>query len=300
MPLAKNDIPLISSLREYRVMTVKQVAAISCRSCQVIRRRIRSLENKGLIIKKPFGYGQKQGRPEEIIYLSQKGIMLTRDNGIDPKKDSYRARLKDHHIDHELLANWFYIHWLHMKKIIHGLFFSCLPPRAYLKNSSNQQRFSVGDDSRRNDTKMIIPDGILSIRQPESNKALLFFLEVDMDSESLTSKKWIKNNIHNKIICYQEFYRSMRYKILEEVFNSRFNGFRLLFLANNDIRVAALCRFLRTIPGSDFIWLTDQSQIFDHGVAANIWIRGGQYEKPRESILGKSFALEYSLMESIR
>jgi len=295
-PLAKHDIPLLSSVSEYRVLSIRQLAVISRRSCQVVRRRIRSLEDRGLIIKKPFGYGRNQGRPEEIVYLSLEGIKLLSDKSTN----SIPADIKSHTIDHELLSNWFRIHWSHMEKVIPLLSFTYLSPKDRSSETNQLFRLHIPSGLGNGNANAIIPDGIFSIKHNENGKALLFFLEVDMDSEAMTSRKGNTNNIHHKIICYRDFYRNEHYKHLEETFDSKFNGFRLLFLTSTDARVAALCRFAKTTQSSDFIWLTDQTRMFDHGLSANIWVRGGRYEGPRESILGPGIASESPIMASIR
>jgi len=299
--LVKPDISLLSSVSEYRAVTFRQLAAISQRSCQVVRRRIRSLEDRGLIIKKPFGYGRNQGRPEEIVYLSLEGARLLNDEGLKTIPSKCRFDLKNTHIDHDLLLNWFRIHWLHMGKVIPLFSFKRLSPTQHSSETSLSSRLLLPTELRSGNTTVIVPDGIFAIRHNENSKALLFFLEVDMDSETMTGKKREKtNNIQHKIICYRELFRNEQYKRFEEAFHSKFNGFRLLFLANTDARVAALCRFAKSTQNSDFIWLTDQTKMFDHGLSANIWVRGGRYEAPRESILGLDLATESPIMASIR
>jgi len=47
--ITNGDIKLLSSIAEYKFLTVKQLAAITQRSMQVIRRRIRTLRDERLI-----------------------------------------------------------------------------------------------------------------------------------------------------------------------------------------------------------------------------------------------------------
>jgi hypothetical protein len=296
--LAKNDILLLCSVSEYRVVTIRQLAAISRRSCQVIRRRLRTLEDRELIIKKPFGYGRNQGRPEEIVYLSHQGMNLLSESSLNPTPS--RSDTRTHLIGHDLLSNWFRIHWLHLEGVIPFLSFRFLLPSAHSPDQKFLSRLHISSGTQSSNTNIIIPDGIFAIKHNENGKALLFFLEVDMDSEAMSGKKGNTNTIHHKILCYQELYRNKHYKRLDEAFGSKFNGFRLLFLASTDARVAALCRFAKTTQSSDFIWLTDQTRMFDHGLSANIWVRGGRYEDPRESILGPGLASESPITASIR
>ena len=44
--ITNGDIKLLSSIAEYKFLTVKQLAAITQRSMQVIRRRIRTLRDE--------------------------------------------------------------------------------------------------------------------------------------------------------------------------------------------------------------------------------------------------------------
>jgi hypothetical protein len=289
--LAKNDLALLSAIGEYQVVTTRQLTAVSCRSCQVIRRRIRAFEDQGLIVKKSFGYGRNQGRPEEIILLSQQGLKLLSTNAFAPPPTGAED-IKSHTLDHELLLNWFRIHLMQMERSIPCLSVKYLASRINSPTGKVTFRMHLPIELKDDRLKAIIPDGTFAVLHREIGRALLFFLEVDRGSEILVSSKRKTNSIRHKILCYQELYRNGHYKSLEEFFGSTFKGFRLLFLTNSEARVAAMCRFAQSFQNPDFIWLTDQSRMFDLGLSANIWVRVGKYEDPRESILGPRFASE--------
>lgn len=296
---SKDDLILFSSIGEYQVLTARQLAAISGRSSQVIRRRLRSFEDSGLIIKKPFGYGRSQGRPEEVVLLSQRGIELLSTCEPSAAIPTSNAEIRSHVLDHELLLNWFRIHLIEIERVIPCLSVKYLSARALSRSDKiNRLRLPVKHDQ--NNLMTIIPDGIFAILNKESGKALLFFVEVDMDSEVLVSKKRKTGTIHQKIISYHELYRNGYYKNLEEVFKASFRGFRLLFLTSTEARSASLCRLAHAFPNPSFIWLTNQAQMFEHGLAANIWVRGCKYDDPRQSILGSSLAASSALKPSIR
>lgn len=298
--IPRTDISLLASVREYKVMSIRQLAAVSGRSCQVVRRRARSLEEQGFITKKPFGYGKTQGRPEEIILLTQKGIkQLNADNTLGLVNSGPEPpRLLN--IDHQILLNWFRIHMIQVERSI-----PCLSVIYHATNVCQSEaiplvrlHIPIRHDSR--ETKAIIPDGSFIILHREKRKALLFFVEVDMGTEVLASRKGKANNIGHKILYYQELYGNGQYKLFEERFDAKFQGFRLLFVANSAARVGALCRFIHEQQNVDFIWLTDQYQMFDHGLSANIWVRGGKYENPRQSILGPNLSAESPVLPNIR
>ena len=141
----------------------------------------------------------------------------------------------------------------------------------------------------------IIPDGVFSITDSEQKKTLLFFLEVDMGTESVAGASPTPNNVRQKILNYRGYFQCGRYKRYEKEWNCELNGFRLLILVNMRARLVALCRLVMEMPPSDFIWLTDQEQMFKHGLGAKIWLRGGKDEIPPQSILGAQMAFRSNL-----
>ena len=298
--LAKNDLALLSAIGEYQVLTTRQLAAVSCRSCQVIRRRIRSLEGQGLLVTKPFGYGMSQGRPEEIAFLSHQGVEYLSINGIAPAPINRHKDIRSDTIDHNLLLNWFRIHMIQIERVVPDLSVISLSPWHCLSKYKSIFTTNIPARQKKGQQNDFIPDGIFVVKNNTSGKALLFFLEVDMNTESMASKSNNTNNIQHKILCYQEIYRNGNYKFLKEVIKSGLQGFRLLFLTSTETRVAALCRFIQKAQNSDFIWLSDQGRMFDHGLSANIWTRGAKYENQRESILGPKYATDLPLMAMIR
>ena len=102
------------------------------------------------------------------------------------------------------------------------------------------------------------PDGVFTLIDQENGETLLFFLEVDMATETLASSRVNAKDIRNKVINYQQYFRSGGYKRYEELWKCELNGFRLLFLAHTPARLAALCRLVIGTPPSDFVWLTDR------------------------------------------
>lgn len=298
--IPKTDISLLASVREHQVMSIRQLAAVSGRSCQVIRRRSRSLEEQGFIIKKASGYGKTQGRPEEIILLTQKGTMQLNPDNAPGLANASPEPPKLLNIDHQLLLNWFRIHLTQVERSIPCLSVIYHAPNVYQSEAIPSFRLHVPIRHDSGVTKTIVPDGAFVILHRGKKKALLFFVEVDMGTEILVSRKGKANDIGHKILYYQELYENGRYKLLEERFDTKFQGFRLLFVADSTARVGALCRFIRAQQNVDFIWLTDQYQMFDHGLSSNIWVRGGKYENPRQSILGPDLSAESPVLSNIR
>ena len=128
---------------------------------------------------------------------------------------------------------------------------------------------------------------IESIQQKNS---LLFFVEVDMGTEAISSSKNPSRAFRQKILNYQDYFHSKGYKQYEDYWKREFSGFRLLIITNNQAHLNGLCRLVIETPPSDFIWLTDEDSLHSHGISDKIWIRGGRTDSPLESILGPSMA----------
>jgi hypothetical protein len=143
----------------------------------------------------------------------------------------------------------------------------------------------------------LIPDGVLSITHSERDKALLCFLEVDRGTESVGSPKHGSRYFSEKIVNYQAYFRSGKYKRYEKTWKCRFNGFRLLILVNTRTRLASLSRLAQQMPPCDFVWLTEQKRMFEQGIPAEIWCRGGHPDTALQSILGTELSFRCPILE---
>ncbi|MFA6175616.1 MAG: hypothetical protein WC765_03440, partial [Phycisphaerae bacterium] len=111
---------------------------------------------------------------------------------------------------------------------------------------------------------------------------------VDCGTETLSSPQRDMSDIRQKILNYQWYFQSLRYKRYEGVLKVPFlHGFRVLFLAKTAGRLAALCKLTQEMEPSDFIWLTEQNRLFTDGAFAKIWVRGGNLQTAQRSIIGR-------------
>jgi hypothetical protein len=304
--ITKADIGLLSCIAEYKFLTVKQLAAITQRTLQVIRRRLRLFEREHFVIMKERGFGKGPGRRENIIILTEKGMELLREKEILSTHATYITdKASDSiFIDHDLLVSWFIIHLLQVEKDSAQFTMQCLTTSSHILNGGHPdnplllERFSKNETHENSHT--MIPDGVFTITNKDAEKTLLFFLEVDMGTETLAKTKQVPGDIRQKIVDYQTLFRSNHYKRYEKIFNTELNGFRLLILANIPARMKAICNLVQEMPPSNFIWVTDQKRMFSHGISAEIWARGGRYEKPTESILGHKLAFESTVLDKIK
>jgi hypothetical protein len=74
-------------------------------------------------------------------------------------------------------------------------------------------------------------------------KTLLFPLEVDCGTETLSSPQRDMTDIRQKILNYQWYFQNLKYKRYEAIFEtSHLRGFHLLFLTKTAGRLAALSK----------------------------------------------------------
>ncbi len=292
----KNDHQLLATVAEHRVLTVSQVTAVQRKSKQVVRRRLNMLEKAGFILSGTLGFGQNRGRPEKTISLTEKGAALLRSNyevlrNVPLNKvNAEKVRC----LEHLLLTNWFRIHLGQIEHAIPQLSTQFLSPTSpFLKRDHSDLPLifePLPAEGQSKNVSGFTPDGVFTITHRKRQMTLLFFLEVDMGTESVASLKRDPRDVRQKVINYQEYFRSDRYRRYEKYWDCNLKGFRLLFLTNTDARVAVLSRLVQEMPPSKFIWLTSLKQMFSHGLSAEIWVRSGKQDAPCESILGTAMA----------
>ncbi|EFK08175.1 conserved hypothetical protein [delta proteobacterium NaphS2] len=300
--LNKNDRRLLAAIAEHRILTTSQVTAIQRNSRQVVRRRLRQLEELGVILIAPRGLGHSRGRPEKMVSLSREGVDRISDEhpvlrGMPIHQingDKIRC------MEHQLLTNWFRIHLAQIQHVIPELSIRFLSPDSpFLKRNDHDLPFIYEQSSNEGKNKKtggFTPDGVFSIEHRQRQKTLLFFLEVDRGTESVATLKREPRDIRQKIINYQEYFRSNRYKRYEGHWHCNFKGFRLLFLTHTNSRLSVLARLVREMPPSDFIWLTSLDQMFTKGLSAEIWIRGGKQDEAPGSILTSHLACQAPIL----
>jgi hypothetical protein len=251
------------------------------------RKTIRKLAGQSLVDVTHHVMRGSAGRPENVIVPREKAIRILKErNMIDPdiptellSKTDYRT------LGHQLLTNWVRIGLERVVQLKSNLNVD------YLNPLTNQNLYEFGLTGSAA-TSRLIPDGIFTITDSIQHKSLLFFLEVDMGTEVLASDRILTKDIKKKVLGYQAIFKNGLYRRLGGTSETTFGGFRVLFVANNKPRLDQLCRLVISIPSTGFVWLTDESRLFDPGVSGKIWVRGGDHGIEMQSILGTSQAFD--------
>ena len=286
--LTRRQVDLLRHFATYRVLATDQAAVLQDVGAQAARKRLDKLMDLGLIEARSEGYGRARGRPNRIYYLTEQGIAHLKSLGLAPGQDSYDPRCPGGvtAANHQLLLNWCLLHLLHLERV-HSQFKVGFVNHPH---SLEMEEPSVPVEAPSDRSPVTIPDAIFSITCEEQSKTLLFFLEVDMATETVASPSRTNRDFRIKIRRYQEYFRSAAYTRYGDLWHCELRGFRLLVVTNSRARLASLSGLVREMRPSDFIWLTDQGSLFARGISAPVWVRGGHQDSLLQSIIGPTFA----------
>lgn len=287
---------LLKLLAEYHTLLANQIALLENIGLRAAQKKVFALNNKGLLKIYHRPLNGKQGRPDKVYLLSQKGLNYLIENQLINKIYNVKntATKLAGNLDHEILINWFRIHLMDIDKNYSDLKTEFISASSLFLPIRKDGYPIIADQIETTDSReYFIPDGVFSIAK--QNKRLLFFLEVDRSTEAITSNNDSTVTIAKKIINYQLYFNNQQYRRYEKKWNCQLNGFRCLILTNTHARKTSITNYLNGIKDINFIWIADQDKMFKHGLGANIWITGGNNNKPLTSILGGSLALERTL-----
>jgi len=285
------DIAMLTTLAEHRLLTLHQLAAIHRKNIRALRRRLRELREQGMIETDTRAFGRRRGRPEGIISLGEPGLQLLK------KESAIRADVLFDGVgrqgvlclEHQLLVNDCRVHLAGIGRVvptINAQFFSHLSPFADRLPDGRtlvQEQFQAADTGER---VQFVPDGVFSLSHSELGKTLLFFLEVDMGSETVASPQGSKKDLRQKVVNYRALWVARRWGRYAETWGCSLKGFRVLVLTSTHSRLASACRMVQDMGAPDYVWLADRRRLLGEGIWASIWSRGGRNDLPADSILG--------------
>ncbi|WP_309400005.1 replication-relaxation family protein [Cerasicoccus maritimus] len=231
----------LQSLAEYRCLTVRQSVAAGLASEQMTRRYARTLTAIGLIRSGAWQTPDGKGRPENMLAVTLKGLG---ELGLSGKELESRCYSHQYHL------NWVRIWLMQLSERYPGL----------------------AVQFRRGSLDTLWPDGIVILTH--EGKSLLFFLEIDMGTESLAV-------LEEKLVAYRDSFLAGSYK----QFGESCRGFRVLLVCQEWKRLRGVARVCQKMAPLPFVWLTEYKSLAQAGAGAAVWSRGGEL-KPQFSILG--------------
>ena len=247
----------LSVVASHRFLTSSQLSSLIGSSSQGVRRRIRGYRSKGLV-SEPFRLLGSNGRPEDCHSLTQAGYDSIGFKGKRVKRVAMG--------EHQYMQNWFLIAL--------ELFLDSNPEfsaKTFVSTSPLRDRPYACKIPKHPGGSLdctFAPD--ISMKLTKNEKSLLFFVEIDCGTESLTGQRSIKEKIER----YRIYRGTKLYKYFEKPFQVHFKGFRLLFVAPDKDRLDQLCAVTRATSPSDFVWLAKLESV-KASFGEAIWHQGG-------------------------
>ena len=295
--ITQDDLDLMMALAEHRVLTKGQIARLFARNERALRDRLSTLSKESYVQVQRIS-ASKRGRPESQTYLTVQGVNLLKDRGILPDDIGAKRTVPDQLTwsMHHRALNDIRVELAILPKLLPTLKVAFLTDTSPMLRTTRAGQIFVADWLDRadggGDSQHLIPDGAFMIRHETRNTALLFFLEIDMGTETLASQKGERTDVRHKLDAYQDYFRSGKSSRYGEAWQCRFRGFRVLFVTHPAGRRDAICRLVTTRAPLDFIWVADHDQLVSQGLAAPVWCRGGRMDSPETSILGSEVSQE--------
>ena len=196
--LTPEDLDVLATIAEYRILGVRHISALHQRNPAAFRRRLRRIEDEGLIRIATQGYQQGLGRPESLVSLSEQGAGLLKGNRLldaDVPTDRITAD-KIRCLEHHLLINEFRVQLMQVDRVVPSLsvrFLSTASPKLYRSSNDRpliHERFRPREDSH--EWVEFTPDGVFAITHTKAGRTVLFFLEVDMGTETSVSHRQLE------------------------------------------------------------------------------------------------------------
>ena len=287
--ITQSLLALLIDISDYRMLSLSQIAHLHFQGKRQARRRMQQLLEERLVEMLPGCHGVGGGRPESVYGISKAGLKLLKEQGLldgGLSIDQVGGEKLSPQAAHQRLLGWFRIHLAHLCRHCSRLESSVMTCNSPLTLDADTGMPGIRI-SMTNDTDAALhftPDAAMLITDRSQPKSVLFFLEVDMGTEALSSEGG--GDIREKILRYKHYFRTAGYKRFEQTWRTPLNGFRLLFLTNSTSRHAALCALTRSLAPSGFVWITTAEQLFADGISGPIWTAGGQSDHDRRSIVG--------------
>ena len=288
--ITQASLSVLTDLADYRMLSLSQIAHLHFGGKRAARRRMQQLVAEHLVEILSGGAATGGGRPENIFGVSKAGLQLLQSKSILDERVAFEqvgGTNLSHQTSHQLLLGWCRIHLAHLCRT-----FSQFEVRLLSFNSPLAVTLETGVPIVRTELVMdngeqpgyFTPDAAFVITDTVQSKSVLFFLEVDMGTEPLSSSNG--RDIRGKIQRYKWHFRMKGYKRFEKVWDAELNGFRLLFVTHVASTVRRILATVKSMSPTGFVWTTSADCMFAKGISGNIWNVGGCSEQPAESIHG--------------
>ena len=274
--LTARDMEVPELVQDYRYLTTSQIKTLLYPSIQKTQTRMLQIYKSGLVKRFPFPVLIRVGGKGEYVYHLGK---LPR---FSFSKLVHTVRLNDVRIAFEKGCQDSGIIQL-VEFIPEYKKMSIRPPKNENKGYDGNGEEEAWD--KLTTKKHIIPDGVMCMENPGRQKRALFFIEVDLGSEKITTTKKDQYSLMKKMLVYKEWLQEKNHSVYGNYFSYDFKGFRVLVIMNNQTRIRKLRKELCKNNIRKFIYITEQTEIKSESILKHIWQIPGTDNKNGYSII---------------
>jgi len=265
--LTPRDLRVPELVQDYRYLTTSQIKTILYPSIQKTQTRMLKIYKSGLVKRFPYPVLLREGGKGEYVYHLGKLPRLTF------SKLVHTIRLNDIRIVFEKGCG--------NSGIIQLAEFIPEYKKMSIRPVKNENKGYEGNE------KNIIPDGVMCLENPSRKKKALFFIEVDLGSEKITTEKKDQYSLLKKMLVYKEWLQNPKYKDYSRYFGYEFKGFRVLVIMNAESRIEKLKKELYKNNIKKFVCIAEQSEVKVETVLERIWQIPDSQKKEKRSIIEK-------------
>ena len=185
--LTPKQLDVLQLIAQYGVLTVPQLARLTGRKQLAARKCVHKLIGAEIVYALPRPLGTKKGRPPEAYALTEAAVPALRDHRLVPKDvPDERLLTTSEAVAHQLLLNWCRLAFARLLQRCHDLSGDFVSSTCPLLPCHQDGKPWISDSVRVGGRHVgLIPDAAFLISSQSQSKHLLFFLEVDMDTEPL-------------------------------------------------------------------------------------------------------------------
>ncbi len=271
--LTERDLQVPELVAEYKLLTTSQIKELLYPTLQKAQTRLKAVYEAGLVKRYAYPVLLKEGGKGEFVYHVGKKPKLVY------SKVLHTIELNKIRIAFEKACE--------MNEKIKLIDF--LPEyKGKVENGKInrlvEQEVLIADGMEKT---TLIPDAVICLENMENSKKGLFYLEVDLGTEKITTGNKKDYSLMKKMLVYKEYVKDEKYKKYNDIYNYTFKGVRVLSVMDSSTRIRSLRRELFNKGIKKFIWLTESSEISTSTVFSKIWLMANIEDNNKHSIIGK-------------
>ena len=267
--LGPRDVDVLRAVGDGRMLSTSQIASLLFPSVKKASARLKQLVDGGLLKSSRKGWSFARQSTENFYSLDKDGWEALRNSG---GQDATVHSKTVTNIPHLAATNQFGV--LLRRETTHrsGIEAHFLASWRLLPSL-----VSSGDDPRgkglgRSLVSSIKPDAIMTLGNGDG-ATLLFFAEIDLDTEPISRRKRSSgSSLLGKIERYASYFDSGEYqRDGKQLFGHVFQGFRTILITTKDARLNRLRREVAQLGDTHFVWASTLDRVESTGILGHSW-----------------------------